>query len=124
MHLTLDLGGQAKFGPDLEWLPARSAGEIDYAVDPKRADGFYAEVRRYWPALPDGALQPSYSGVRPKIHAPGESAPDFRIDGPADHGCARVVQLFGIESPGLTSALAIAERVAAIVTAGVPPIAA
>src|SRR5207253_1391689 len=111
VHLTLDLGGQAKFGPDLEWLPARSAGEIDYAVDPKRADGFYAEVRRYWPALPDGALQPSYSGVRPKIHAPGESAPDFRIDGPAVHGIRGLVNLFGIESPGLTSALAIGEHV-------------
>ena len=111
VHLTLDLGGQARFGPDLEWLQARTPQEIDYAVDPKRADGFYAEVRRYWPGLPDGALAPSYSGVRPKIHGPGEKEPDFRIDGPALHGVPGLVNLFGIESPGLTSALAIAEDV-------------
>jgi L-2-hydroxyglutarate oxidase LhgO len=114
VHLTLDLGGQAKFGPDLEWLAVRSPDAIDYAVDPKRADGFYAEVRRYWPALPDGALQPSYSGVRPKIYGPGESAPDFRVDGPALHGVRGLVNLFGIESPGLTSALAIGDHVAAM----------
>jgi L-2-hydroxyglutarate oxidase LhgO len=114
VHLTLDLGGQAKFGPDLEWLDVRDPDAIDYAVDPKRADGFYAEVRRYWPALPDGALQPSYSGVRPKIYGPGESAPDFRIDGPQVHGVRGLVNLFGIESPGLTSALAIGEHVAAL----------
>jgi L-2-hydroxyglutarate oxidase LhgO len=114
VHLTLDLGGQAKFGPDLEWLETRDPEDIDYAVDPRRADGFYAEVRRYWPGLPDGALQPSYSGVRPKIYGPGESAPDFRIDGPRLHGVAGLVNLFGIESPGLTSALAIAEHVAAL----------
>jgi L-2-hydroxyglutarate oxidase LhgO len=111
VHLTLDLGGQAKFGPDLEWLAVRHADEIDYRVDPRRSDGFYGEVRRYWPALPDGVLQPSYSGVRPKIHGPGEKAPDFRIDGPALHGVRGLVNLFGIESPGLTSALAIAEHV-------------
>jgi L-2-hydroxyglutarate oxidase LhgO len=111
VHLTLDLGGQAKFGPDLEWLEARTPEQIDYAVDPRRADGFYAEVRRYWPALPDGALQPSYSGVRPKIYGPGESAPDFRIDGPEAHGVHGLVNLFGIESPGLTSSLAIGEHV-------------
>jgi L-2-hydroxyglutarate oxidase LhgO len=109
VHLTLDLGGQAKFGPDQEWLDAKAPEEIDYAVDPRRAEGFYAEVRRYWPGLPDGALQPSYSGVRPKIHAPGERAPDFRVDGPQVHGIAGLVNLFGIESPGLTSALAIGE---------------
>jgi L-2-hydroxyglutarate oxidase LhgO len=114
VHLTLDLGGQAKFGPDLEWLNVRDPDAIDYAVDPKRADGFYAEVRRYWPALADGALQPSYSGVRPKIYGPGESAPDFRIDGPRLHGVRGLVNLFGIESPGLTSALAIGEHVAAL----------
>ena len=114
VHLTLDLGGQAKFGPDLEWLDVRDPDAIDYAVDPKRAQGFYAEVRRYWPALPDGALQPSYSGVRPKIYGPGEAAPDFRIDGPALHGVRGLVNLFGIESPGLTSALAIADHVAAM----------
>lgn len=114
VHLTLDLGGQAKFGPDLEWLQVETPEQIDYAVDPRRADGFYAEVRRYWPGLPDGALTPSYSGVRPKIHGPGEPAPDFRIDGPTLHGVPGLVNLFGIESPGLTSALAIAEVVAAM----------
>jgi L-2-hydroxyglutarate oxidase LhgO len=112
VHLTLDLGGQARFGPDLEWLDVETPEQIDYAVDPRRADGFYAEVRRYWPGLPDGSLAPSYSGVRPKIHGPGEPAPDFRIDGPALHGVPGLVNLFGIESPGLTSALAIAEVVA------------
>jgi L-2-hydroxyglutarate oxidase LhgO len=114
VHLTLDLGGQAKFGPDLEWLDARDPDAIDYAVDPRRSDGFYAEVRRYWPGLPDGALQPSYSGVRPKIHARGEPAPDFRIDGTSLHGVRGLVNLFGIESPGLTSALAIGEHVLAL----------
>jgi L-2-hydroxyglutarate oxidase LhgO len=118
VHLTLDLGGQAKFGPDFEWLNASRPEDIDYAVDPRRADGFYSEVRRYWPALPDGALQPSYSGVRPKIHGPGELAPDFRIDGPALHGVPGLVNLFGIESPGLTSALAIAEHVTALLDEG------
>ena len=120
VHLTLDLGGQAKFGPDLEWLDVRDADAIDYAVDPRRADGFYAEVRRYWPQLPDGALQPSYSGVRPKIHGPGEKAPDFRIDGPGVHGVAGLVNLFGVESPGLTSALAIAAHVTAVLDHGTP----
>jgi L-2-hydroxyglutarate oxidase LhgO len=114
VHLTLDLGGQAKFGPDLEWLTVERADDIDFAVDPRRADGFHAEVRRYWPGLPDGALQPSYSGVRPKIHGPGEKAPDFRIDGPALHGVPGLVNLFGIESPGLTSALAIGEEIVAM----------
>lgn len=108
-HLTLDLGGQAKFGPDIEWLDVEAPEAIDYRVDPARADGFYAEVRRYWPGLPDGALAPSYSGVRPKIHGPHEKAPDFRIDGPALHGVPGLLNLFGIESPGLTSALAIGE---------------
>ena len=114
VHLTLDLGGQAKFGPDQEWLDTRNADELDYTVDPRRADGFYAEVRRYWPSLPDGALQPGYSGIRPKIHEPHEKAPDFRIDGPGLHGMPGLVNLFGIESPGLTSCLAIAEYVAAM----------
>jgi L-2-hydroxyglutarate oxidase LhgO len=114
VHLTLDLGGQAKFGPDLEWLDTQQPGDIDYTVDPRRADGFYAEVRRYWPDLPDGALQPSYSGVRPRIHGPGDLAPDFRIDGPQLHGIPGLINLFGIESPGLTSALAIGEHVAAL----------
>jgi L-2-hydroxyglutarate oxidase LhgO len=114
VHLTLDLGGQAKFGPDLEWLDIPRPEDIDYTVNPQRSQSFYAEVRRYWPQLPDGALQPSYSGVRPKIHGPGELAPDFRIDGPRLHGVPGLVNLFGIESPGLTSALALAEHVAGI----------
>ena len=113
-HLTVDLGGQAKFGPDIEWLDIRTPEEIDWRVDPSRADGFYAEVRRYWPGLPDRSLQPSYSGVRPKIHGPHEKAPDFRIDGPALHGVSGLVNLFGIESPGLTSAMAIGEEVMAL----------
>jgi L-2-hydroxyglutarate oxidase LhgO len=111
VHLTLDLGGQAKFGPDLQWLEARAPEEIDYTVDPSRADAFYEEVRRYWPGLKDGTLAPSYSGVRPRIYGPGEAAPDFRIDDASLHGVRGLVNLFGIESPGLTSSLAIAEEV-------------
>lgn len=114
VHLTLDLGGQARFGPDVEWLADDAAGQpLDYTVDPARAAGFYADVRRYWPGLRDGALQPAYSGIRPKIHRPDEPAPDWRIDGPAEHGVAGLVNLFGIESPGLTSCLAIADEVVA-----------
>jgi L-2-hydroxyglutarate oxidase LhgO len=116
VHLTIDLGGQARFGPDVEWFASDAPGrELDYAVKPARADAFYAEVRRYWPALPDGALAPAYTGIRPKISGPGEPAADFRIDGPTAHGCDGVVALFGIESPGLTASLAIGEAVAAIV---------
>ena len=110
VHLTLDLGGQARFGPDVEWVE-----QIDYAVDIARAQGFYAAIRRYWPGLPDGALQPGYAGMRPKISGPHEPAADFRIDGPARHGLAGLVNLFGIESPGLTASLAIAEHVADLV---------
>lgn len=110
VHLTLDLGGQARFGPDVEWID-----RIDYTVDPHRADGFYAEIREYWPALPDHALQPAYAGIRPKLSGPGEPAADFVIEGPAAHRCANLVNLFGIESPGLTACLAIADRVAALV---------
>ena len=106
VHLTLDLGGQARFGPSFEWVQTE-----DYTVDAAGADHFYAEVRRYWPALPDGALQPAYAGIRPKISGPGEPAADFRIDGPAVHGVPGLVNLFGIESPGLTASLAIAELV-------------
>ncbi len=106
VHLTLDLAGQARFGPDVEWID-----EIDYQVDPRRADGFYAEIRSYWAALPDGALQPAYSGIRPKLVGPGEPAADFRIDDAAVHGVTGLVNLFGIESPGLTACLAIAVRV-------------
>jgi len=107
VHLTLDLAGRARFGPDVEWV-----GELDYAVDAKRAGGFYQAIRAWWPALPDGALAPGYAGIRPKITAPGEPAADFRIDGQAVHGVPGLVQLFGIESPGLTASLAIAGRVA------------
>lgn len=114
VHVTLDLGGQSKFGPDLEWLNVACADEIDYTVDPSRADIFYAAIRKYWPALPDGVLQPSYSGVRPKIYGPSSLAPDFRIDGAKVHGIAGLINLFGIESPGLTSSLAIGDYVAAL----------
>lgn len=106
VHLTLDLGGQARFGPDVQWVDS-----LDYQMDAHRADSFYAAIRRYWPALPDGALQPAYTGIRPKISGPGEPAADFRIDGPGQHGIAGLVNLLGIESPGLTAALAIADEV-------------
>lgn len=114
VHVTIDLGGQARFGPDLEWLDVEAPEDIDYAVDARRAEAFEDAIRRYWPGLPAGALRPDYSGVRPKIHGPDEPAPDFRIDGPQRHGVAGLVNLFGIESPGLTSALAIGEAVAAL----------
>ena len=107
VHLTIDLGGQAKFGPDVQWVSSPD----DLVVDPARGDAFYAEVRKYWPALQDGALIPGYAGIRPKIQAPGEPTSDFLIQGPAVHGVAGLVNLFGIESPGLTSALAIGEYV-------------
>jgi L-2-hydroxyglutarate oxidase LhgO len=106
VHLTLDLAGQARFGPDVEWVDT-----IDYAVDPARAERFYPAIRRYWPTLPDGALMPSYSGIRPKIVPPAVARQDFLIQGPHDHGVAGLINLFGIESPGLTSSLAIADHV-------------
>ena len=123
IHLTLDLGGQARFGPDVQWLPAvADDATLDYEVDASRAAAFEADIRRYWPGLPEGGLQPAYTGIRPKLSAAGEPAEDFRIDGPRRHGIPGVVQLFGIESPGLTAALAIAEAVAAEVARdGVPP---
>ena len=111
VHLTLDLAGQARFGPDVEWLDVASPDAIDYRVDPARGEAFYADIRRYWPALPDGALQPAYSGVRPKLQGPSEPAKDFVLQGPAEHGIAGLVNLFGIESPGLTASLAIADEV-------------
>jgi L-2-hydroxyglutarate oxidase LhgO len=111
VHITLDLAGQARFGPDVEWLDAKTADEIRYDVNPRRADGFYEAVRRYWPALEDDALTPAYSGVRPKLVPKGTPDADFMIQGPADHGIARLVNLFGIESPGLTAALSIARAV-------------
>ncbi|KWT98778.1 MULTISPECIES: NAD(P)/FAD-dependent oxidoreductase [unclassified Variovorax] len=110
VHLTLDLGGQAKFGPDVEWVDSPG----DLVVDPRRGEGVYAEVRKYWPALADGALVPGYAGIRPKISGPGEPARDFLIEGPAAHGVAGLVNLFGIESPGLTSSLSIGHHVAAL----------
>jgi L-2-hydroxyglutarate oxidase LhgO len=109
VHLTLDLGGQARFGPDVQWVDNAD----DYQVDPARADAFCAEVRRYWPGLPGGALQPGYAGIRPKIGGPGEPAADFLIQGPRQHGVPGLVNLFGIESPGLTSCLAIGALAAA-----------
>jgi len=109
VHVTLDLAGQARFGPDVEWVD-----RIDYDVDPGRAERFYAAIRRYWPALPDGALAPGYCGIRPKTSGPGEPPADFRIQGPAEHGVAGLVHLFGIESPGLTSSLALADDVASL----------
>mgnify|MGYP002402612169 CR=1 FL=1 len=106
-HLTLDLAGRARFGPDVEWID-----HIDYAVDPARAASFYGAIRRYWPELPDGALQPDYSGIRPKIAPARAGTQDFRIEGAETHGVPGLVNLFGIESPGLTSSLAIADHVA------------
>lgn len=112
VHLTLDLAGQARFGPDVEWLDARSPDDIDFAVDPARSDLFYAAIRRYWPGLKDGTLAPAYSGVRPKLQGPGRPASDFVLQGPATHGVAGLMNLYGIESPGLTASLAIAAEVA------------
>lgn len=108
VHLTLDLAGRMRFGPDVEWLDQHDPAKVDYSVDPRRADGFYAVIRRYWPAMPDGVLTPDYSGCRPKLSGPGQTAADFRIDGAEIHGLPGLVNLFGIESPGLTSSPAIA----------------
>ncbi|WP_395020437.1 NAD(P)/FAD-dependent oxidoreductase [Dongia sp.] len=109
-HMTLDLAGRARFGPDVEWVDSPQ-----YAVDPRRGDSFYADIRRYWPDLPDGALAPDYAGIRPKLGPAGAPVLDFRIEGPAQHGVPGLVNLFGIESPGLTSCLAIAEHVAGLI---------
>ena len=109
VHVTLDMGGRCRFGPDVEWIDT-----LDYAVDPARAAPFYAAVRRYWPGLPDGALAPDYAGIRAKITPRGAPAADFVIQGPRDHGVAGLVNLYGIESPGLTASLAIADRVVAL----------
>jgi L-2-hydroxyglutarate oxidase LhgO len=106
IHLTLDLAGQARFGPDVEWIDG-----VDYAFDEQRAPAFEAAIRRYWPALPAGALRPGYTGIRPKLGPAGTPAQDFLIQGPAEHGVPGLVNLYGIESPGLTASLAIAERV-------------
>jgi L-2-hydroxyglutarate oxidase LhgO len=106
VHVTLDLAGRMRFGPDVEWIAAES-----YSIDPRRADGFYERIRTYWPGLPDNSLVPDYCGIRPKLTGPGEPAADFMIAGPDAHGMPRLVNLFGIESPGLTSSLSIAEDV-------------
>jgi L-2-hydroxyglutarate oxidase LhgO len=106
VHITLDLAGQARFGPDVEWI-----SEVDYAVDPARGEAFYAAIRAYWPGLRDGALQPGYAGVRPKISGPSEPAADFIVQGPEVHGIPRLVNLYGIESPGLTASLPLADEV-------------
>ncbi len=112
VHITIDLGGQARFGPDVEWID-----RIDYDVDPRRADSFYAAIRDYWPGLADGQLAPGYAGIRPKIVGPTEKAADFVVQGPRVHGVPGLVNLFGIESPGLTAALAIADYVADLLSA-------
>jgi L-2-hydroxyglutarate oxidase LhgO len=106
VHVTLDLAGRMRFGPDVEWIT-----EENYTVDPRRADSFYARIRTYWPGLPDHSLVPDYCGIRPKLTGQGEGQADFMISGPADHGMPRLVNLFGIESPGLTASLSIAEDV-------------
>ena len=112
VHVTLDLAGRMRFGPDVQWVEG-----YDYQVDPARAKSFYPAIRTYWPGLPDGTLVPDYSGIRPKLTGPGEPAADFLIDAPADHGVPGLVHLFGIESPGLTSSLSLAEEVVGKLTA-------
>jgi len=116
VHVTVDLGGQVRFGPDVEWI-----NDLDYDVDPARADAFYAAVRAYYPDLPDGSIQPGYSGIRPKLQAPGEAARDFLVQGPSEHGISGLVNLYGIESPGLTASLAIADQVALLLGINEPP---
>jgi len=107
VHVTIDLGGQVKFGPDFEWID-----QVDYRFDESREAAFYRSIRRYYPALKDGSLAPGYTGIRPKTHGPGEPVPDWSIQGPRDHGVPGLVNLYGVESPGLTSSLAIADNVA------------
>ncbi len=110
VHVTLDLGDRARFGPDVEWVD-----RIDYTVDPRRAESFYAAIRRYWPGLADGALEPDYAGIRPKISGKGAPAADFVVQGPRVHGVPGLVNLFGIESPGLTATLPLADAVLALI---------
>lgn len=118
VHATLDLAGRTRFGPDVEWLPETTvAAELDYAVPAERARAFYTAIRRYWPGLPDGALHPDYAGIRPKLSGPGAAPADFVIQGEEAHGLPGLVNLFGIESPGLTASLAIAERVSELALA-------
>jgi L-2-hydroxyglutarate oxidase LhgO len=110
IHATVDLGGQVRFGPDVEWVD-----RVDYGPNPARLPRFYDAIRAYWPGLPDGALIATYAGIRPKIAGPGEPNADFMIQGPAEHGVAGLVQLFGIESPGLTASLSIAQEVVTLI---------
>ena len=112
-HSSTDLGGQTKFGPDVEWIE-----EPDYVVDPARAEKFAITIRRYWPGLPDGALQPGYVGIRPKLVPQGVPRGDWVIHGPETHGAAGIVNLYGIESPGLTASLAIADYAAGLLGVG------
>jgi L-2-hydroxyglutarate oxidase LhgO len=112
VHVTLDLAGRMRFGPDVEWVESEN-----YVVDPARAAAFYARIRTYWPGLPEGGLQPDYSGIRPKITGPGQPQADFYIDTPAEHSVPGLVQMFGIESPGLTSSLSLADYVVAALAA-------
>lgn len=109
VHLTLDLGGQTRFGPDVEWVD-----RIDYDVDPARAGSFYAAIRKYWPDLPDDSLAPAYAGIRPKLSPAGQQPRDFLIQGPDEHGVKGLVNLYGIESPGLTASMAIAQHVRSV----------
>jgi L-2-hydroxyglutarate oxidase LhgO len=108
IHVTLDLAGQARFGPDVEWVEG-----VDYSFDERRMPQFEAAIRRYWPGLPEGGLRPGYTGVRPKLGPAGSAAQDFVIQGPREHGVPGLVNLFGIESPGLTASLALADEVIA-----------
>ncbi len=112
VHLTLDLEGRARFGPDVEWV-----SDVDYRVDPARADRFYEAIRHYWPGLPEGSLQPAFAGIRPKLAGPGADGVDFCLQGPVEHGLPGLIGLYGIESPGLTAALALARVVCARITA-------
>jgi L-2-hydroxyglutarate oxidase LhgO len=113
VHVSVDLAGQVRFGPDVEWID-----RVDYSVNPRRADVFYAAIRHYYPDLKDGALRPGYCGIRPKLQSPKDPAKDFAIHGPDDHGVPGLVNLFGIESPGLTASLPIADHVAALLGIG------
>ncbi|MEM6641092.1 MAG: NAD(P)/FAD-dependent oxidoreductase, partial [Pseudomonadota bacterium] len=106
IHLTLDLAGRARFGPDVEWVTER-----DYNVDPARAKRFYTAIQRYWPEIPDDSLQPAYAGLRPKLVGPGDDPADFVVEGPESHGVRGLINLLGIESPGLTASLALADHV-------------
>lgn len=120
MHATIDLAGRCRFGPDVEWLQPHQPDRglplrpdaLNYQVDPARAESFYAQIRRYWPGLPDGSIVPDYAGIRPKLCPPGAPPADFLLSGPRQHGVAGLVHMFGIESPGLTSCLYLADRAA------------